>query len=106
MPNIYKLEEKKINWCIGTDGLGTGKSFSLLDQLYQAINEYPEIPLSRYWASITSVPAKLFNNVLYSGTLSLESLSSFLLTDYCGTDPDELIRGLIERRIGFKPFVI
>ena len=103
MVNLYKLESNGIPWCISTDGLATGRTFSLLDQIRCAMKEYPDIPLERYWSSITTVPAFYYGGELYTGRIENGVRSSFLLTDYAGNDVHELIRNLIEGKIGFKP---
>jgi cytosine/adenosine deaminase-related metal-dependent hydrolase len=101
--DLYKLDTIGIPWCITTDGLATGRTFSLLEQIRFVRALYPQIPLSRYWESITTVPAKYFGMPLYTGTVREGVKSTFLLTNYRGTDPSELIANLIEGEIEFKP---
>ena len=103
MANLYKLEEMGIPWCVATDGLGTGRTFSLLDQIRYARREYPDISLEKYWSSITSVPGVFFRNILYTGKIEINTSSVFLVTDYIGNDVNELIEGLTERTIRFRP---
>ena len=103
MVNLYKLEEIGIPWCIATDGIGTGRTFSLLEQIKHARSEYPDIPLARYWSSITIEPGFCYKGSLYTGRIEVGVRSSFLLTDYENNDVNELIEGLVEGKIGFKP---
>ena len=103
MVDLYKLEEMNIPWCIATDGLGTGRTFSLLEQIKVARKIYPQISMSKYWESVTSIPARCFENGLYKGNVELGARSVFLKTEYQGTNVNELIEGLIEGEIGFKP---
>lgn len=106
MIDVRKLEAMDIPWCISTDGLGTGRSFSLLDQIECIRNEYPDISWCKYWSRITSVPGSLFQNNLYTGDIEVGTKSTFLRTEYNGTDVHELIEGLVEGKIGFKPMKV
>lgn len=106
MADLNKLEALEIPWCISTDGLGTGRTFSLLKQVKCAHNEYPDISLERYWKSITRMPGIIFRNDLYTGNIELGTKSTFLKTQYNGTDVNELIEGLVEGNIGVKPIKV
>lgn len=103
MIDLYKLEDLGIPWCLSTDGLGTGKTFSLLEQVQCARKEYPDIPLEKYWKSITSVPGRLFRNNLFTGNIEVGTRSTFIKTEYKGTNVNELMKKLIEGKIGYKP---
>lgn len=102
MIDLYKLEDLGIPWCLSTDGLGTGRTFSLLAQVKCARKEYPDISLEKYWTSITSVPGRFFRNYLYTGNLEIGTRSTFIKTEYKGADANELIEGLVEGKIGYK----
>ena len=91
-----------IPWCLATDGLGTGRTFSLLEQVKCAREKYPDISLDKYWSSITSIPGRFFSNRLYTGKTEIGTKSIFLKTKYKGTDVNELIEGLVEGKIEFE----
>ena len=102
MINLEKLEELEIPWCIATDGLGTGRTFSLIEQARIAKNIYASISTEKLWRSITKIPGKVFNNILYTGNIEVGVKSSFLNVNYYGDDVDELLEGLMSGKIGYK----
>lgn len=106
MIDLYKLENLAIPWCIATDGLGTGRTFSLLRQIDAARRQYPNISLDKYWNSITRVPGMIFHNNLYTGDIEVGTNSTFLRTEYDSDDVNELLKGLVEGKIGYSPIKV
>lgn len=102
MINLDVLEKMGIPWCISTDGLGTGRTFSLIEQTKVAIDLYSGIPMKKYWESITRVPGRFFNNPLYTGNIEVGVQSIFLRTEYDGNDANELIKNVMRGKIGYK----
>ena len=74
MVDINKLNEIGIPWFIGTDGLATGKTFSLRDQVNMAKKYYSDIRFVDYFAGITSRPGKKFNRKLYTGAIEIGTM--------------------------------
>lgn len=103
MIDLVRLEDLGIPWCIATDGLGTGRTFSLLEQIKAARNYYPEISPERYWDSISRIPGRFFDNRLYSGNIEAGIRNALLSVDYEGDDVNELLENLIEGKIGITP---
>lgn len=102
MPNLYVLEEKNIPWCICSDGLSTGRTFSLIDQIKEAKKNYPLISIERYFESITSIPGLYYNRNLYSGFIEKGVISSFLIADYEGDNAVELLNGILSGKIKYE----
>lgn len=67
--DINRLNEIGIRWMIGTDGLLTG-GLSLLEQIKIIKEKYPNIKNTQLLDAITIYPAKLFNRVLYTGSIT------------------------------------
>lgn len=102
MPNLYVLEEKNIPWCIGSDGLSTGRTFSLIDQIKEAQKNYPLISVERYFESVTNIPGLYYNRNLYSGFIEKGVISTFLIADYDGENVTELLNGIISGQIKYQ----
>jgi len=99
MVDIELLESLKIPWCIATDGLATGRTFSLVEQVKLAHSFYPQISLERYYRAITSQPAKCYGRKHYTGNIELGTEAKFLTTDYEGNDIEELFSMLFDGSI-------
>lgn len=102
MIDLDVLEKMEIPWCISTDGLGTGRTFSLIEQAKVAKDSYSGIPTKKYWESITRVPGRIFNNPLYTGNIEVGVQSIFLRVEYDGCDANELIENVMRGKIGYK----
>ena len=102
MIDLELLEELGIPWCIASDGLGTGKTFSLIEQARVAKKNYSSISTEKLWRSITRAPGKVFDNALYTGNIEVGAKSVFLNAEYDGDDVDELLEGIMNGKIGYK----
>lgn len=102
MPDLYMLERKGIPWCIASDGLSTGRTFSLFEQIKEAKRVYPLISYDRYFDSITYTPGAFFPKASYDGTLHTGVNSSVVVVDYDTDDFDALISNLIYGNIGYQ----
>lgn len=78
LPNLYKLIEKKINWCVSTDGLTTGKTFSLIGQIDALRKVFPDILPSELYDACTNRCAKLFNRCIYTGRIEVGTEARFI----------------------------
>lgn len=97
IPNINVLNDLDVPWCIGTDGLATGRSFSLIDQANCLLNYYPNISYTELFRRITSIPGKYFNRPIYSGIIEPNTEAKFNLVSYNGTNSRDLFYGIFNR---------
>lgn len=81
MINIQLLNEYGIPWYIGTDGLATGRTFSLRCQVNIAKKYHSSISYLDFFSSITKRPANVFNRSLYTGSIDVGNLSNFIVFD-------------------------
>lgn len=102
MPNMYDLEKMNIKWCLGTDGLGTGRSFSLIEQAKMLKKYYGSISDIKILQSITEIPAGVYNRKHYSGIIEKGRISEFVVIDEQRTDVDAVIKDLLEGNLGWK----
>lgn len=101
MPNLYLLEEKKIKWCICSDGLATGRTFSLLEQVKEARKKFPLIPLERYIDSIIYTPLVYFKDK-YQEDIKNWIGNIFLVVDYDGDNIEEILDRLINGSLTYQ----
>lgn len=78
MPDLRRIRDLGINWCIASDGLATGKSFSLLDQIEELKKYYPDISSYELYDSCTRNCAKLFHRDIYTGRIAVGSEARFI----------------------------
>jgi len=80
--NPHKLNKKGIKWCIGSDGLATGRTFSLIEQIKVFKKEFPEISNVQLLKSVTQVPASLFKRAVYTGLVETGVKASFITINF------------------------
>ena len=97
--DIKYLEQLGINWCIATDGLATGRSFSLIKQAISLKKIYPFLTYERLFEHITETPAKLYNRKHYTGRIEVGTNADFLITDSVFTDKDVFFTELFEEKL-------
>ena len=102
MIDLELLEKLEIPWCIASDGLGTGRTFSLIEQVKAAKNVYSSISTEKFWRSITTIPGRVFGNALYTGNIEVGVKSTFINAEYDGNDVDELLEGILNGKINYK----
>ena len=96
--DINRLNEIGIRWMIGTDGLLTG-GLSLLEQIKIIKEKYPNIKNTQLLDAITIYPAKLFNRVLYTGSITKGVKSSFILINDDFLDVEESLGKLLNGKL-------
>ena len=69
--NPKRLNQYGIRWSICTDGLATGRSLSLQDQMLYFKSLYPEISNEQLLSSVTLIPAALYGRKHYTGTIKV-----------------------------------
>lgn len=90
--DIYELEKRNIVWCLATDGLATGRTFSMIKQAKELKKMFPKISNTRILESMTVFPAGLYHRDIYTGRIEKGVQASFLLLD--GFDIDHIEYGL------------
>lgn len=90
MPNIYKIKQLGINWCIASDGKATGKTFSLLRQAKVLWERFPKLTSKEIYDSITISPSKIFRRSSYSGIIEKGIESKFILIKKMNTLTESL----------------
>ncbi|MFI3252406.1 MAG: amidohydrolase family protein [bacterium] len=61
--DVYTLDELGINWCIATDGLATGRSFSMEEQSLLVKKIFKEITFEELYKRCTISPMKFFDGL-------------------------------------------
>lgn len=102
MVNIYKLLDYGIPWCIATDGLGTGRTFSMIDQVHAAKSIFKDVPYESFFRSITTIPARYFNRKIYSGRIEPGTEAKFLVAECHEYDQNTFLGALFEGRIDYR----
>lgn len=78
MPDLYKIRRMGIRWCLATDGLATGKTFSLIKQADTLSKAFPELTAGEIYQSITITPASFFDRPCYTGWIEKGVESRFI----------------------------
>ena len=102
IPDIDKLNDYDINWCLATDGPATGRTMSLFEQANTLLSAYPNTKIEDVWESITLTPARLYNRRCYTGMISEGSESVGLRIKMKGDSFKALLYNLIKGKVGFE----
>lgn len=71
------LNQYGIKWSVCTDGLATGRTLSLLDQIKFFKRLYPEISNSELLNSVTVIPASMYGRGHYTGIITKGTAAIF-----------------------------
>ena len=96
MPDLHLLDSCGIPWFLSTDGLGTGKTFSLFEQTKCLKKNFSDISYSKIFKSFTSLPAKMFNRDCYTGQISVGAKAEFLVVPAYSLNEKEFFCNLFE----------
>lgn len=99
MPNIEMLEALGIPWCIATDGLATGRTFSLFEQIQVAKKMFSNISYQKFFNSITVVPAQYYKRKQYTGKIEEGVEANFIEANYNGLEVEKFLENLIQGKI-------
>ena len=77
--DVYELERRNIVWCLATDGLATGRTFSMIKQARELKKLFPQLSNTRILESVTVSPAKFYNRGIYTGRIEKGVRAAFLL---------------------------
>ena len=69
--NPSTLKRYGIRWSICTDGLATGRSLSLQDQMRFFKSLYPEVSNEEIFSAVTMIPATIYGRKNYTGTIEI-----------------------------------
>lgn len=96
MPDLHLLDSYGIPWFLSTDGLGTGKTFSLFEQAKCLKRNFPDISYSKIFKSFTTLPAQMFNRDCYTGKISVGAKAEFLVIPAYSLNEKEFFCSLFE----------
>ena len=102
IPDIYYLEQLGIKWCLATDGLGTGRTFSLIEQAKCLKEHFSKISNIKILQAITEIPAILFNRKHYSGLIEIGKVSNFIVIDENRTNVEQVLEDLFNNTLSYK----
>lgn len=91
MIDINALNKLGIPWMIGTDGLATGRTFSLRRQVNMAKENNTDVAYKDFWMSITTRPGKLFRRKIYTGSIDIGSKTDFIVFDSMENDVERVM---------------
>ena len=106
MPNLHLLDTYGIPWFLTTDGLGTGKTFSLFEQAKCLKENFPDISYSKIFRSFTALPAALFNRDHYSGNISVGTKAEFLALPLHSLDEKNFFRLLFDKSNNLSKIIL
>lgn len=102
MPNINMLEELGINWFVSTDGVATGRDFSLAKQAAEIKKKFCRISYDRLFFNITEGPAQLYNRNGYTGRIEVGVDANFLVFNCEETNKNYFFEGLFNGRYNIE----
>lgn len=93
MPDLYEIRKLGIRWCLATDGLITGKSFSITAQARILKQYFPELTFEEIYAAVTVSPAKVFGRNIYTGIIEKGTEAKFIVVNK-GKNLTEMVHSL------------
>lgn len=96
VPDITLFNEHGIKWYLSTDGLGTGRTFSLTKQAYVLKTLYPQLSYQQLFRSFTVWPATIYNRIHYTGNIQVGTEAVFNSVKTTETDIEVFFKGLFE----------
>lgn len=102
--DIYKLKSFGIPWCIATDGLGTGRTFSMFQQAKTLKKCFDALTYEELFAAMTRIPGTLYSRNHYQGNILPGTTPLFLVIERDSADSEELLCDLISGKIGYQVF--
>lgn len=101
MPDVTLLEKFNIPWCISTDGLATGRTFSMVKQAQALKEAFPQIGYCKLWQSMTQTPANLFVRDSYTGLIQAGVEADFLRISKKDITED-ILKSIITEDVNFS----
>ena len=94
LPDIPLLDARRIPWYLSTDGLATGRTFSLFSQGRALKQAFPSVSWKHIFQSFTLLPARAFGRTHYSGDIRLGEQAAFVAVQTAQTNTDAFFDGL------------
>ncbi len=94
--DVIQLENMEIPWSVGTDGLATGRTFSLLTQCATLKKQMPHITYEKMLYNITERPAKLYNRKIFTGRIEQGTIATFIGIQYNEKSLEKMLTMLFE----------
>ena len=91
MPDIAVLKKYHIRWCLATDGLATGRTFSMAAQAAKLKEYFPFLKNEEILESMTVIPAQIFRKKSYSGEIRTGTKAAFIAVQGNAEEPPEVI---------------
>jgi len=105
IPDIYQLNRLGIPWCIGTDGLGTGRTFSMFQQALCLKDIYPQLTFQELFCTMTVVPARFYPRCHYTGKIESGTVSHWLVLNENRTDAEAVLKDVFTGKINYSLFI-
>ena len=99
--DVMQLEDMQIPWSVGTDGLATGRTFSLLTQCATLKKQMPQITYEKLLYSITEQPAKLYNRQVFTGRIEHGTTATFIGIQSNEKSPEKMLAMLFEGELQY-----
>ena len=104
LADLNYIEELGINWCIATDGLATGRTFSMIKQALALKMKYPFLSYEILFEKMTEAPAKSYNKCSFTGRIELGTQANFLVTKNIFKDESHFFYNLFKGNLNFMLF--
>ena len=104
LPDISLLDTYQIPWYLSTDGLATGRTFSLFKQGRVLKQAFPYLSWHRIFQSFTLLPARIFGRNHYSGNIRPGEQAVFLAVQTTETNIDTFFEGLFHEKWNWHLF--
>ena len=104
LADLNYIEELGINWCIATDGLATGRTFSMIKQALALKMKYPFLSYEKLFEKMTEAPAKSYNKCSFTGRIELGTQANFLVTKNIFKDESHFFYNLFKGNLNFMLF--
>jgi cytosine/adenosine deaminase-related metal-dependent hydrolase len=103
-PDIYQLKKLGIPWCIATDGLGTGRTFSLFQQAVFLKHMFPKLTYQELLQSMTITPGKLYARSHYTGKIEKGTAVHWIVMDAIDKNVENVLKLLFTGASQFNVF--
>ena len=105
--NPQLLDEYGVEWYISTDGVATGRTFSMFRQLRCIKRLYPDVDFQNLFESITIRPARKFLINNYAGEIKEGYAADFVIIDYkTGVNASNIFDWLINDTPKIKDLIV
>lgn len=100
--DVYTLEKMGIRWCLATDGLATGRTFSIIEQAIELKSQFPKISNIKVLQSVSTIPAQVFNRRIYTGMIEKGVKAAFILVNNNSNNIENVLEGLFTGNVSWE----